>query len=162
LPAGGGVPRPDPVLSLGLVLAVLAVGCASSSGGDAAVPRSGEGRSVVVGSAAACTPPSAIALTRASHKLPAGMSFPAGSRLLQVEEEDGVTTVVAESRQTISALQQLFRGQLRAAGREIIAEDNEGREAELYFSVPGGGLGILRQSLARCPVGVTRWSVTVS
>lgn len=115
---------------------------------------------MVVGSAAPCVPPSAIPLADVAAKLPRGVSMPPGSRLLQVDVVAGMTTVVGESGVGITPLQALFRKQLQAAGREIFSEDNEGREAELYFTTPGGGFGVVRQTRARCPVGVTRFSIS--
>jgi hypothetical protein len=114
---------------------------------------------VVVGSAPPCVPPSAIPFGDVAAKLPHGMSMPPGSRLLQVEEKDGTTTVTGETDLGITPLQAVFRRQLLAAGRDIFLEDNEGREAELYFTLPGGSFGVVRETRARCPVGVTRFSV---
>jgi hypothetical protein len=95
-------------------------------------------------------------------KLPSGLSFPPGSRLLQVDVAGGVTTVVGEIETAIGPLQQQFRRQLTAAGREIFAEDNEGIEAELLFTIPGGGIGVVRETKARCPEGVTRFSFSLN
>jgi hypothetical protein len=156
---GGGSRTVLPVL-----LAVVALaGCArgSSTGDDqssAALPP-GQGRSIVVGSAAACSPPPTIVVEDLAAKLPPGLTMPAGSRLLQVDETNGATTVIGETTTAISPLLALFRRQLLAAGREIFSEDNEGHEAELYFTLPGRGYGVVRETKARCPIGVTRFSI---
>jgi hypothetical protein len=95
-------------------------------------------------------------------RLPPGVRFPAGARLLEVDVTGGVTTVVGETRLAIGPLQDVFRKQLTAAGREIFAEDNEGIEAELFFTLPQGGIGVIRQTRARCPAGVTRFSISLN
>ena len=138
-------------------------GCGSGSSSTAASPPPpGEGRSIVVGSAPPCIPPSSIPLGNVAELLPPGLAMPPGSRLLERDVTGGVTTVVGETRTPIAPLLAHFKARLTAAGRVIFSEDNEGIEAELFFSVPGGRIGVLRETRARCPVGVTRFSVTVN
>ena len=81
---------------------------------------------------------------------------------MQYDVTGGVTTIVGETRIAIGTLQDRFRRQLVAAGREIFAEDNEGIEAELFFTLPGGGIGVIRETRARCPVGLTRFSISLN
>jgi len=140
------------------------VSCRSGSPSPtaSATAQSGEGRSVLVGSAPSCRPPATIQPGNLAANLPTGLSFPPGAGLLQVDRTAGVTTVVGESRLGIGPLQDLFRKQLVAAGHVIFSEDNEGVEAELFFATADGGVGAVRQSLARCPVGTTRFSISVS
>lgn len=107
-------------------------------------------------------PPSSIPFDTVAAKLPAGLRFPPGSRLLEVDVTGGVTTIVGETRIAIGPLQDRFRAELKEAGRDVFAEDNEGREAELFFTIPGGGLGVVRETQARCPVGVTRFSFSLN
>jgi hypothetical protein len=148
------------------VIALALTACASGSDARPSATSSplpaGEGRSVVVGSVAPCVPPSAIPVTQLPATLPAGVALPAGSRLLSVDVTGGVTTIVGETRVAIGPLKEQFRRPLTRAGREIFSEDNEGIEAELFFTLPGGGIGIVRETRARCPVGVTRFSVSLN
>lgn len=116
----------------------------------------------MVGSAAPCVPPSPIPVDRLGNRLPAGLALPPGSRLLEVDDTGGVTTVVGETSIGVSPLQNRLRKELTAAGRVIFSEDNEGIEAELFFSVPHGGIGVVRATRARCPVGMTRLTITLN
>jgi hypothetical protein len=146
-------------------VALVAVAACASDGTPRANASSlppGEGRSVVVGTVAPCVPPSAIPFGDVTSKLPPGLRFPPGSRLLEVDVAGGVTTIVGESSAGIGQLHARFRAQLVAAGRDVFAEDNEGIEAELFFTIPGGGLGVVRETKARCPVGVTRFSFSLN
>lgn len=146
-----------------LAVVLTLAGCSSSApSATASAPPRGEGRSVVVGSVAPCVPPSAIPFGDVAKRLPPGLSFPPGARLLQVDVAGGVTTIVGETRMAIAPLQARFRRELVAAGREVFAEDNEGIEAELFFTIPGGGMGVVRETKARCPVGLTRFSFSLN
>ena len=168
-PRSGAAYTPVRPLHLPLLLAALgltAAACSSGSRVDASPtpsgPPAGEGRSVVVGTVAPCVPPSPIPFGDVAKQLPPGLAFPPGSRLLEVDVTGGVTTIVGETRTAISPLQAHFRAELVAAGREIFSEDNEGIEAELFFTLPGGGIGVVRETKARCPLGMTRFSFSLT
>lgn len=149
------------------LIGVVVTGC-SSGAFQAEVPPpttgplSGTGRSVLVGSLAPCVPRPTIAVDDVAARLPAGVSFPAGSRLIETYRLDGSVTVVADSDLSVNQLFEHFRAQLAAAGHEVFAADNEGREAELFFAERDGGIGAVRETQPRCPSGVTRVSVTSS
>ena len=139
----------------------------TSSSSEPAVPtasptptvQSGVGRSVVVGSAAGCVPPETIPMTELAGRLPTGITLPSDARLIEVTSTGIGTIVIADSRLGIGALHRSFRAQLVAARHEIFAEDNEGIEAELFFTTSSGSIGTIRQTRARCPVGTTRFSI---
>jgi hypothetical protein len=124
-------------------------------------PVSGQGTSVVVGSAPGCVVPSALPASALGDALPAGLTMPPGSRLVAVTRDEFGTTVVGDAPGGINALHAAFRQQLVAGGLEIFAEDNEGVESELFFTDRDGRIGAIRQTRARCPAGVTRFSVNV-
>lgn len=122
----------------------------------------GEGASVIVGTTQPCVAPPALPVEAAAGKLPPGLSLPPNSSLIGVDEANGTTTVTGETSMGVTELQDVFREQLQAAGYVIHREDNEGIEAELFFGLPDGRVGVVQERLPRCPEGVTRFSVTVA
>ena len=151
---------------IAIAIAIVVAGCTSGSEtarGPTTVPlREGEGRSVIVGSTTLCSPPESIPLGDVGSRLPAGLSLPPGARLLEVKEVDGTISVSGETQMGVADLQAFFRDQLTAAGYPIHREDNEGIEAELYFGLPDGRVGVVQERVARCPKGTTRFSITLA
>ena len=81
--------------------------------------------------------------------------------LVSVADAAGVKTIVGQSPEAISTLLDRFREQLVEGGSSIHREDNEGHEAELYFTTPSGLVGSVQQRRVTCPADTTRFSVTV-
>ena len=139
-----------------LVLLVVAL---PSCGRSAPPPApSTEGKSILSGTVRPCVPPPTVepdpTLMRAL--LPLGLALPDDAAIVQTTNADGTRTVVARTRLSPSELHARYLAQVEAAGYAVLKVDDEVVEAELYFSLPDGGLGLAQQVKARCPVGETQ------
>jgi hypothetical protein len=144
------------VLLCGLV--VLTASCGSSEDADPAPSSSAdnEGASKASGTVPPCTPPEVEPLGDVETLLPKGITLPPNAELVSSTTSDARTDVVVQSEATVSDLHARYIAQVKAAGYEIVKLDDEGHEAEVYFTVPGTSRALVQQVRSRCPAGMTR------
>lgn len=139
-----------------MIAAVLMAAC--GGGGERQQRGNGDGVSRLVGTVRPCVPPPSLgtAPEAVAALLPAGLSLPDDAEVTAVSDAEGMKTVVARTRLQPSALHARYTAQAEAAGYPVLKTDDEIIEAELYFSLPDGGLGLAQQVRARCPEGATQ------
>ncbi len=127
--------------SLGIAVAVLSAvlaGCSARSGADAACP------------APSPAPPAEIAL------LPAGLSFDRIGPVTSVLSTAGHVTVHAVTDKHIDEVTVLIQDAVTAAGYRPAGMDNEGFEAEVFFT---SGQYAAGQALVRRSDCENRWNI---
>jgi hypothetical protein len=144
------------MLMCGLV--VLATSCSSSDDANPAVDPAAdnEGVSEAAGTTPTCTAPAVQPLGDVASLLPKGIALPPDAELISSTTSNARTDVVVQSKATVGELQSRYTAQVRAAGYEIVKLDDEGHEAEVYFTVPGTSRALVQQVRSRCPAGTTR------
>jgi hypothetical protein len=148
--------RPARIAAAALALVVLVPACGEDEGGKDA---SGQGKSVA-GPVKACASLPTLPTEQGAALLPKGLSLPGDVVVLQAETQ-AVQTIVSGATSTgVSDLRKQYEAQVRAAGYAVTKTDDEGREAEVYFTVDGKAavVGITRST---CPPAPTRFSVSV-
>lgn len=135
----------------------ISAGCTS----EATSPGARRGTSEIVGTTRPCAPPPTIPASDADGLLPQGIELPADASLVSAARSGPTRTVVARTSLAPSAAHAMYLRQIEGAGYEVLRLDDEVIEAEIYFSMPGGSLGVVQQIRARCPEGSTQTLVSV-
>lgn len=120
------------------------------------------GASRLRGTIRPCVPPPTIPRSPGALAmlLPRGVSLPDDAAIVSATDTDGSRTVVARTAMSPSDLHARYKAQVEAAGYAVLKLDDEVIEAELYFSLPDGSLGLAQQVRARCPEGATQTIVS--
>ena len=138
-----------------IATAVITAGAAACTGGSTpAKPpaaSSGQGRSVAAGPTVACRVPPSHPVTTESSVLPKGLTLPSHAEVLQLTTNASITSLIVQAPGTIADIYAVYKGQLDSAGYAIVKTDNEGREAELYYSLPGVTFAAIQMVRASCP-----------
>jgi hypothetical protein len=142
------------VAVLALVASVVLVGAC----GDRR-ESSEEGKSVADPDASTTVcDPSATATVPA--ELDEALKPPSTDTVRTASTSDGKAVIVVQSPEAVDDVFARYKAALPSAGYAIDDEDDEGREAELYFS-KGGRKGSLLIKRSDCPPGSTRYQLTV-
>ncbi|MBA2608697.1 MAG: hypothetical protein H0U92_07150 [Actinobacteria bacterium] len=139
-------------------VAIAAIAVAATAGGG---KDSTEGKSVEApGSPVACTPPSSVAPDAVPASLAAGLRPAPPDIVTSASSSNGNVVLEASSSASVNEVFERYKSALVAAGFTVDDEDNEGREAELFFS-SGGRKGSLLIARRNCPPGSTGYKLTV-
>lgn len=88
--------------------------------------------------------------------LPGGISLPPEAVVLDSKAAGPVRTLIVQAPGTVGDAYLRYKAQLEAAGHHIVKVDDEGHEAELYFTLPGAAFAAIQVVRPRCPDGVVR------
>jgi hypothetical protein len=147
--------RAAPLLAL-LVACALATGACGDGDGD---KESEEGRSV-----ADADTPTTVCDTSATAPVPTELAEalrpPSTDTIRTADASGGKDVLVVPSQEKVDDVLQRYKAAVPSQGFAIDSEDDEGREAELYFS-KGGRKGSLLIKMSSCPPGSTSYQLTV-
>ncbi len=140
------------------VAAIAAIAVAATAGCS---KNSREGKSVEApGSTVACTPPLSVAADAVPAALAAGLRPAPPDVVTSASSSNGNVVLEASTTASVNRIFERYKAALVAAGFAVNHEDNEGREAELFFS-SGGRKGSLLIARRDCPPGSTGYKLTV-
>jgi hypothetical protein len=132
---------------------------AGACGGD---DPSKEGKSVADPDAAAapCASTTTVAAGDIPAAVPAGLRPAPGDTVTRAAATGGASEVEVTTTQSVDDVFHRYKAALAGAGFKVDKEDDEGREAELYFS-NGSRKGSVLITRTNCPPGATRYKLTV-
>jgi len=119
---------------------------------------------VLDGEPKACVPSEALANPAAADAealLPPGIVLPDGLRYLSVAQNPTYVTITAELDDTTpGSLRKRYSAEVRGAGYDVIREDDEGFEAEVFFLLTDGNAATLQFVKNACPPDTVRMLVS--